>query len=129
MELIKLLRLNNGEDLISYVEDYGTGEVILRSPMAVLVKHDPRTNKQTVLMDHWLPTSIIMKNEVVLKTSEILCTMDSSSAINEYYENAIMTIDKFNNSDASASSDEELTQEEMSIIMDQGHLVGSKLIH
>lgn len=128
MELIKLLRLNNGEDIISYVEDYGTGEIILRSPMAVMVKFDQRTNKQTVLMDHWLPISIIMKNEVVLKSSEILCFMDSNPAVNEYYEHACSAIDKYHN-EASASSDEELTQEEMSIIMESGHLVGSKLIH
>lgn len=110
MEQIKLLRLNNGEDIISYVEDYGTGEIILRCPMALMVKFDQRTNKQTVLMDHWLPTSIIMKNETLLKCSDILCFMDSNPAINEYYENACTAIDKFNN-DTEASPDEELTQE------------------
>jgi hypothetical protein len=128
MEQIKILRLKDGEDLISYVEDYGTGEVLLRSPMMVMVKHDNKSGKQTVLMDHWLPTYIILKNEVILKTTEILCTMDSSPALNEYYENAISAIETFN-SDADASSDEELTQEEMTMILESSNLVGSKLIH
>lgn len=128
MEQIKILRLKDGEDLISYVEDYGTGEVLLRSPMMVIVKHDNKSGKQTVLMDHWLPTYIILKNEVILKTTDILCTMDSSPALNEYYENAISAIETFN-SDADASSDEELTQEEMTMILESSNLVGSKLIH
>jgi hypothetical protein len=128
MEQIKILRLKDGEDLISYVEDYGTGEILLRSPMMVIVKHDNKSGKQTVLMDHWLPTYIILKNEVILKTTEILCTMDSSPALNEYYENAISAIETFN-SDADASSDEELTQEEMTMILESSNLVGSKLIH
>lgn len=128
MEQIKLLRLNNGEDLISYVEDYGTGEVILRSPMAVMVKHDPRSSKQTVLMDHWLPVTIIMKNEVVLKTSEIMCSMDTTPALNEYYNGAISAILEYDN-DADASSSDELTPEEMTSILESSNLVGSKLIH
>lgn len=128
MEQIKLLRLKDGEDLISYVEDYGTGEILLRSPMMVIVKHDVKSGKQTVLMDHWLPTYIILKNEVFLKTTDILCTMDSSPALNEYYENAITAINNFE-TDASASSDEELTPEEMTMILESSNLVGSKLIH
>lgn len=128
MEQIKILRLKDGEDIISFVEDYGTGEVLLRSPMMVMVKHDNRTGKQTVLMDHWLPTHIILKNETIIQTADILCTMDSSPALNEYYENAITAIDSFN-TDANASSDEELTQEEMTMILESSNLVGSKLIH
>lgn len=133
MEQVKLIRLKTGEDVISYMEDYETGKVILRSPMAVIVKMDMRTEKQTVLMDHWLPITVIKDNEAVIDTSEILTAIDPSSEFSEYYENAVETLDKIkgvkSNLNESSSNEDELTEEDINVIMDSFGLVGSNTIH
>lgn len=128
MELLKILRLRDGEDIIAYVEDYGKGEVVLRSPMMVMVKHDPRNGKQTVLMDHWLPVSIIQENEAVINEHEILCSFDPTSDISEYYINAIMAIDEYNLKSTQSSNDDELTEQEINVLM-ESNLIGSNQIH
>lgn len=129
MELLKILRLRDGEDIIAYIEDYGKGEIVLRSPMVVFVKHDPRTGKQTVLMDHWLPINIIQENEAVLKEHDILCSFDPTSDISAYYTNAILAIEQYNIGSEKSSDDDTLTEEEMNTILESDNLVGSKLIH
>jgi hypothetical protein len=133
MEQVKLIRLKTGEDVISYIEDYEPGKVILRSPMAVIVKMDMRTEKQTVLMDHWLPITVIKENEAVIYSSEILTAVDPSAEFSEYYENAIETLDNIksikSNLNGSSSNEDELTEEDINTIMDTFGLVGSNTIH
>jgi hypothetical protein len=94
MEAVKLIRLKNGEDIIAYTEQIDKMNFILREPMVVLVKFDNRTSKQTVIMDHWLPKSIIRHNEAFITKSEILTIMEPTSEFSEYFENAIMAINK-----------------------------------
>jgi hypothetical protein len=132
MEQVKLIRLKTGEDVISYIEDYEPGKKILRSPMAVLVKLDMKTGKQTVLMDHWLPITVIKENEAVIDDGEILTSVDPSSEFSEYYENAIEALDNiksFKSSNVSSSNEDELTEDDINLIMDTIGLVGSKTIH
>lgn len=129
MEQVKLLRLKSGEDVISYVEPFNPGEIILRSPMAVLVKMDMRTEKQTVLMDHWLPITVIMHNEAVIQESEVLASLDPTSEFSDYYVNAVLELEKLKGSNVSSSNEDEIKDLEFKDILDTYGLDGTKTIH
>lgn len=130
MEQVKLLRLKTGEDVISYIEDYEEGKSILRTPMVVMVKYDNRTGKQNVLMDHWLPITVILENEAVIDNSEILTSMNPSAEFSEYYESTVGAIANAMDKGPTDNMDleQDLTPEELTNLMDSME-PGSKYIH
>ena len=132
MEQVKLIRLKTGEDIISYIETYDAGTVILRSPMVVIVKMNMRTENQTVLMDHWLPITVIKENEAIIDASEILTMIDPTSEFSEYYVNAVITLDEIKQSvsNGSSSNEDEFNKDlDINHIMESIGLDGSKTIH
>jgi hypothetical protein len=134
MEQVKLIRLKTGEDIISYIETYEAGTVILRSPMIVIVKMNMRTENQTVLMDHWLPITVIKENEAIINASEILTMVDPSAEFSEYYVNAVITLDEIKQSESSPNGSSSLEDEfnkdlDINHIMESIGLDGSKTIH
>jgi hypothetical protein len=134
MEQVKLIRLKTGEDVISYVEAHDSGTVILRSPMVVIVKMNMRTENQTVLMDHWLPITVIKENEAIIDASEILTMIDPTSEFSEYYVDAVVTLDEIkankSNPNGSSSNEDEFNKDlDINHIMDSIGLDGSKTIH
>ena len=134
MEQVKLIRLKTGEDIISYIEKHEPGTVILRSPMVVIVKMNMRTENQTVLMDHWLPITVIKDNEAIIDASEILTMVDPTSEFSEYYVDAVITLDEIkrgkSNPDGSSSNEDELNKDlDINHIMESIGLDGSKTIH
>ncbi len=109
MEIIKILRLVTGEDIIAYIERYQS-EVIVRSPMEVYLKTDPRTGNEVLSLNNWLPFSILKENETVIQVKDILCVMEPSSELNEYYENAVLSVEEsmIDKSNTSASNEAEM---------------------
>lgn len=132
METINILRLKTGEDVICYMEQFSKDEVIVREPMAVLLRTDFKTGKQSVGMDHWLPTALLKTNETVLKLSDVLAVLTPSSEFTEYYEHTIGVLlsvrSKFKEENTS-SDDEVLTQEDMSLILDSMDTSNIKEVH
>jgi hypothetical protein len=94
METIRILRLKNGEDIITYIEEIDKFNFILREPMVVLVKFDNRTGRQTILIDNWLPKTVIRNNEALITESEILTMMEPTAEFSEYFETAIGSLNK-----------------------------------
>lgn len=94
MESIKILRLKSGEDIITYFEQVDKNNIILRNPMAVLVKNDSRTGRQITLMDNWLPVQLIKTNEAFITEQLIVTIMEPSAEFSEYFENAIISFNK-----------------------------------
>lgn len=109
MEIIKILRLVTGEDIIAYIEKYQS-EVIVRSPMEVYLKTDPRTGNEVLSLNNWLPFSILKENETVIQVKDILCVLEPSSELNEYYENAVLSVEEsmIDKSNTSASNEAEM---------------------
>jgi hypothetical protein len=109
MEIIKILRLVTGEDIIAYIERYQS-EVIVRSPMEVYLKTDPRTGNEVLSLNNWLPFSILKENETVIQLKDILCVLEPSSELNEYYENAVLSVEEsmIDKSNTSASNEAEM---------------------
>lgn len=134
MEQVKLIRLKTGEDVISYIETYDADNVILRSPMVVIVKMNMRTENQTVLMDHWLPITVIKENEAIIQSSEILTMIDPTSEFSEYYVDAVVTLDEIrsnkSNPNGSSSNEDEFNKDlDINNIMESIGLDGTKTIH
>lgn len=122
MESINLLRLKSGEDIICYMEHYGHDEIVVRDAMVVFLKTDMKTGNQIAMLDHWLPISVIRENEVIVKMSEVLAIMNPTSEFTEYFENSVDTIkqikEKNLNQELSSSDDDELTPEDMKLILE-----------
>ena len=115
METINLLRLKNGDDIVSYVIEYSKDQVILREPMLVLVKNDYKSGQQTLGMESWLPFKIIKNNEVMIKSDDVLFIISVSDEFSEFYENMV---DNFKNiNETKELVEERLTEEEMMIIL------------
>ena len=85
---IKILRLQNGEDLISDCvmseDDY---LVQLNNPMTLIFK---RTMKGTVMMMlPWLPLEVICDNIATITQDDILTFADPKDDLIEYYGNMV----------------------------------------
>jgi hypothetical protein len=85
---IKILRLQNGEDLISDCvmseDDY---LVQLNNPMTLIFK---RTMKGTVMMMlPWLPIEVISDNIATITQDDILTFADPKDDLIEYYGNMV----------------------------------------
>lgn len=106
MELIKILRLVTGEDIISYVEKCPEG-VVVRTPMEVFFKTDPKSSTEILLLNNWIPFSVLKSNETIIAFKDILCVLEPSKELNEYYENAVLSLEeqKSNKSELSASDE------------------------
>lgn len=119
METINLLRLKSGEDIVSYIQQYNKEELILREPMLVVIKPDYKSGQQIIGMDSWLPFQILKSNEVLLKASDVLLTMNPSSEFSEFYENTVHNLNSKNDDNKSESDSEtsRLTEEEMTMIL------------
>lgn len=121
MESINLLRLKSGEDIICYMEHYGHDELAIRDAMVVFTKTDFKTGKQIIMLEHWLPMQLIQENETVIKQSEVVATMIPNSAFTDYYINAVSVVKETlesNGDELSSSDDDELTPEDMKLILD-----------
>jgi hypothetical protein len=103
--------------------------------MVVIVKMNMRTENQTVLMDHWLPITVIKENEAIINASEILTMVDPTSEFSEYYVNAVITLDEIKREEShptnGTSSNEDESNKDLDInhIMESTGFNGSKTIH
>jgi hypothetical protein len=122
MESVNILRLKSGEDIICYMEHYGHDEIVVRDAMVVFTKTDFKSGKQIIMLEHWLPIQLIKENETIIKQSEVVATMTPSSDFFEYYMNAVSVVKESlslsEGDELSSSSDDELTPEDMRLILD-----------
>ena len=122
MESINLLRLKSGEDIICYMEHYGHDELAIRDAMVVFTKTDFKSGKQIIMLEHWLPIQLIQENVTVIKQSEVIASMVPNTAFTDYYVNAVsvvkQTLESSDEDEPSSSNDDELTPEDMKLILD-----------
>jgi len=79
---IKIVRLQDGLDLICGCnKQHDSYE--LTSPMMFQLKG---TN---LLMQHWLPISLIKDNKTIIREDDILCVAQPSDDFIEYYQNTV----------------------------------------
>jgi hypothetical protein len=121
MEAVKVLRLKSGEDIITYLEQVDKLNFIVREPMVFMVKTNPKTGKDIVMMDHWLPAPLLKHNEAFLAENEIVTILEPTSEFSEYFEGAVNSIHKAKSmvEESSESNEEEMSQDLMTMMLDQ----------
>ena len=141
---IKILRLNDGEDIIT---DYHLEEgniVVMNNPMTLFFKR-LSVGKSMVLMQPWLPIELVDDNCARIYANQILTVIEPKPALIEYYKNSVdesneivaeysSQIDESLLNDAGASSydsDEEDYTEDDAFIdkMQESFNIKNKTIH
>jgi len=105
MNNIKLVRMQDGSDIIGIVNEIMEGHYVIEQPMLVEVYH--RSNVSNISMAYYLPIELVEKNEVVLNSKDIVFITNPTKAFAEYYENAIDRLEK-DSVDTSLLDDEKI---------------------
>jgi len=91
-EEIKIIRLNDGEDIISsYHVDESDEGLIVNNPMTLFFKRLGST-RSVVMMAPWLPIELICNTSTRINNSQILTIMEPRKSLIEYYLNAVNNI-------------------------------------
>ncbi len=85
---VKIIRLQNGEDLISdCIMDDGEEWIQLNDPMSLIVK---RSVKGTVMMMvPWLPLEVVSDNIATISFHDVLTFAEPKEDLIEYYNNMV----------------------------------------
>lgn len=90
MDNIKMVRLQNGEDIIGTISSNTSGVYNVSHPMVVEITS--RNGMPILGMTHWLPVQLVKTNEVTLTDKDILCMIEPSEDFIEYYHNTVEKI-------------------------------------
>ena len=87
---IKIVRFKDGLDVVCHFNYTSEDESMmeLETPMMFEVRN---TN---LVMQHWLPLSLMKKNTVKIKTEEVLCLIEPSDEFAEYYHDTVTKMNK-----------------------------------
>ena len=112
---VKIIRLQNGEDLISdCIMDDGEEWIQLNDPMSLIVK---RSIKGTVMMMvPWLPLEVICDNIATITQDDILTFVEPKEDLIEYYGNMVeIAIESISKNDSVLAN----IKEELHIMRDE----------
>ena len=88
MNNVKIVRMQNGQDIIGIVNEIIEGQYVIEQPMEFQLMNRGRV--ATITLAHYLPTELVAKNEVVLNSKDIVFINNPSENFAEYYEGALM---------------------------------------
>jgi hypothetical protein len=114
MDNIKIIKLQNGEDIVGTVTANGVQYYDIEEPM--LFEIDYRGNHSGLVMRHWLPVQLLKKNYIQLKTQDVLCILEPDEEFSEYY---LHTVEKIKRLLKVKSSVGEMSDEEIQEIVDE----------
>jgi hypothetical protein len=84
-DTIKILRLKDGEDIItSYHIDEKSNVVVMNNPMSIFFKR-MAMGKSIVMMNPWLPLEIVEQNIAKIYATEIMTVIEPKKSLIEYY--------------------------------------------
>jgi hypothetical protein len=92
MNNVKIVRLQNGDDIISTTEEIIEGQYLLTDPMLFDVTNRGPTSH--IMLSFFLPAQLVKKNEVILSSKDILFITSPSDDFIEYYENSVDSLKK-----------------------------------
>jgi len=87
--VIKYIKLNNGEDLVSEIETENELEYTLINPMKIVVNTDLESSRQLIFLHPWLPTGVVTENSAQIHASVIFLTSTVLQDIEDYYTNMV----------------------------------------
>ena len=85
---IKILRLKDGEDIISSCAYVGTDVVELHNPMSLFYKQ--LDGRSVVFMSPWLPIELIKLNAARIFAHEVLTLIDPKESLVQYYNKTVI---------------------------------------
>ena len=113
MDNIRIVKLQNGEDLVGTLTTNEYGNYRLEEPMSFEI--DFRNNSSGLIMRHWLPVQLIKKNEIELTHKDIIAVLEPAEDFCEYYCN---TVEKIKELLSAKNNLDGLDEEETDNIMD-----------
>ena len=111
--MIKIVRLKNGEDIIGDLMKLPIDDIQITEPMSVAITS--RGHENGLVMSHWLPVQLIKKNEITIKSCDVLTMFEPNDEFAEYYLN---TVEKIKSLMKAKELTDELTDDEIEDIMD-----------
>jgi hypothetical protein len=111
--MIKIVRLKNGEDIIGSLERLPIDDIQITEPMSVEITN--RGHENGLVMSHWLPVQLIKKNEITIKSCDVLTIFEPNDEFAEYYVN---TVEKIKSLMKAKEITDELSDDEIEDIMD-----------
>jgi hypothetical protein len=126
MDNIKIIKLQNGEDIVGTVTANGVQYYDIEEPM--LFEIDYRGNHSGLVMRHWLPVQLLKKNYIQLKTQDVLCILEPDEEFSEYY---LHTVEKIKRLLKAKDSVNEMSNEEIQEIVDELDILnqGNDTVH
>jgi hypothetical protein len=121
--MIKIVRLKNGEDIIGNLMTLPIDDIQITEPMSVYISN--RGQDSGLVMSHWLPVQLIKKNEITLKSCDVLTMFEPNQEFEEYYLN---TVEKIKSLMEAKELSDKMTDDEIEDIMDaledsEGHIL------
>jgi hypothetical protein len=111
--MIKIVRLQNGEDIVANIINKDSGGYTVQEPMTVNI--DYRGREAGLVMHHWLPVQLVKKNEIDLTDKDIVGMVEPAEEFCEYYLN---TVEKIKELLSAKNLVDSLDEEEVNDIMD-----------
>lgn len=111
MNNTRIVRLQNGCDIIAAVDEIMEGQYILNSPMEFEIQHN-RAGTAHIVMQSFLPENLVKTNEVMLDKKDIVFITIPSDDFTEYYETQVLEKAESEKEKDISKYDEQL-QEEM----------------
>ena len=87
MNNIKVIRLLDGTDLVTVVDEVRNGEFLLINPMEFQVQ--VRGQASHITLAPYLPFQFVEKNEVIVYSKDVVFMTTPKEEFAEYYENAV----------------------------------------
>jgi hypothetical protein len=112
-DIIKIVRLKNGEDIIGSLTSLPIDDIQITEPMTVSVIN--RGQENGLVMSHWLPVQLIKKNEITIKSCDVLTIFEPNEEFAEYY---VHTVEKIKSLMKAKEITDELSDDEIEDIMD-----------
>ena len=111
--MIRIVRLNNGEDIVGNIIPNEIGTYTVEEPMSVNI--DYRGKEAGLVMNHWLPVQLVKKNQTEISNKDILCMFEPADEFCEYYLN---TVEKIKDLLKAKNVVDNLSDEEVDIMME-----------
>jgi len=87
MNNIKVVRLLDGTDIVSVIDEIRTGEFLLINPMEFQVQ--VRGQASHITLAPYLPFQFVEKNEVVIYAKDVVFSTTPKEEFSEYYETSV----------------------------------------
>ena len=87
---VLILRLKDGMDIIcnQFIDEYEKEITHISDPMIFEIRG------ANLILQHWLPIGVIKNNSTSLKREDILCILEPSDELVEYYESMIVKMNE-----------------------------------